>query len=80
MTERSQDAEVEGAILAYLAEHPQAADTLEGIAEWWLARHEVRVTLMTVERALRRLTETCVLEVVGEGERRRYRLRREGPR
>jgi len=80
MAEPCRDAEVADAILAYLAEHPHAADTLEGIAEWWLARHEVRVTVMIVERVLRRLTETCILEVAGEGEHRRYRLRREGPR
>jgi hypothetical protein len=29
-------------ILAYLAEHPQAMDTIEGIAEWWVRRQEVR--------------------------------------
>ena len=32
-------------ILAYLAEHPQAMDTLEGIAEWWLMRQHIRVTV-----------------------------------
>lgn len=29
-------------ILAYLSEHPDAEDTLAGIAEWWLLKQKVR--------------------------------------
>ena len=32
----SADFEIEEAVLSFLGRHPQAADTLEGIAEWWL--------------------------------------------
>lgn len=69
------DDDVAEAVLGYLAEHPQATDTLTGIAEWWLMRHQVRVTVTTLGRVLRRLTERGVLDVIGEGEHRQYRLR-----
>jgi Fic family protein len=70
------DEEVAQLILAYLAEHPQAMDTAEGVADWWLMREQVRVSTATVTRALRRLVERGLLEEFGEGEQRRYRLKR----
>jgi hypothetical protein len=69
------DDDVAEAVMGYLAEHPQAADTLAGIAEWWLMRQEVRVTVTTLGRVLHVLVERGLLEVIGEGEHRRYRLR-----
>lgn len=42
------------AILRYLDQHPDAADTLEGIAKWWLPT-EWSMDLSTVEAALDRL-------------------------
>lgn len=75
MTRWESDEEVADAILGYLAEHPQAMDTLEGIAEWWLMRHQVYVNVATLARALSRLTEDDALEGIGTGEHRRYRLK-----
>ncbi len=75
MTRSGSDGEVAEAILGYLAEHPQAMDTLEGIAEWWLMRHQVRVDVATLARALSRLTEDGALEGIGTGEHRRFRLK-----
>jgi hypothetical protein len=69
------DQELADAVLAYLAEHPAAMDTVEGIAEWWLMRQRVRVVVEQVERVLDRQAEDGVLEVVGAGPSRRYRLR-----
>lgn len=43
------------AILEYLAEHPNAADTLEGIIVWWLARTRYLEARPVVERALDQL-------------------------
>lgn len=64
------------AIRQYLAEHPQAMDTLEGIAEWWLMRQRVRVDLEVLERVLRHLTAEGVLEQMGSGDQARFRLRK----
>lgn len=44
------------AIRRYLAEHPGSADTVEGVAEWWLARQRACETLAVVTEALRRLS------------------------
>lgn len=39
-------------ILHYLHEHPDAADSLEGIASWWLPSPEHAITLEAVQEAL----------------------------
>jgi hypothetical protein len=58
------DAELEqivAALLAYLSAHPSAADTAEGIAEWWLGGLEGSVTKVAVEQALQRLIDEGVV-------------------
>jgi Fe2+ or Zn2+ uptake regulation protein len=67
--------ELAAAILAYLAEHPDASETLDGIAEWWLMRQQIRANVTTLATALRRLTERGVLEEVQVGSTRHYRLK-----
>jgi hypothetical protein len=42
-------------ILAYLDENPDANDTCEGIAEWWLLEREIRERQAQVEQALAEL-------------------------
>jgi hypothetical protein len=69
------EAELAEAIIAYLAEHPQAMDTLEGIAEWWLMRHRVRNELEMVARAIERLAAEGLIEKVGPDETCLYRLK-----
>lgn len=39
----------------YLREHPNAADTLEGVASWWLSGDADKEWLITVERAIEQL-------------------------
>ncbi len=39
-------------IQAYLDQHPAAADTLEGIVAWWIARQRMADSLDKVQRAL----------------------------
>ena len=73
MADPEADDALEGAILAYLREHPAAMDSLEAIAEWWVMRRVVRV-VEAVERVLERLTRAGVLEVITAGGERRYRL------
>jgi len=46
--------EVVDAILRYLHSYPDAADTVEGIAKWWLPASRCR-DLRTVQAALARL-------------------------
>jgi hypothetical protein len=61
-------------ILNYFAEHPQAMDTLRGIAEWWLMRQQVRVVVERVARVLEQLVKRGVLEQIGTGAGAQYRL------
>ena len=42
-------------ILEYLARHPQAQDTVEGIAEWWILEQRVHASSAEVRAALDRL-------------------------
>jgi hypothetical protein len=63
-------------LLSYLREHPRAMDSLEGIAEWWLPRHRIRIGVERVSRALEALAERGILERVVDGDRLLYRLAR----
>ncbi len=76
MTDRETDQALEDAVLEYLREHPDAMDSLEGVAEWWVMRRVVRVEAEAVARVLERLTRAGRLEVVAGGDRPRYRLKR----
>lgn len=42
-------------ISRYLAEHPDAADTVDGITQWWLARIRVEEAVIDVQQALHSL-------------------------
>lgn len=46
---------IEGRILDYLAKHPEAADSLEGIAAWWLPQSGHPYTIEAVQQALARM-------------------------
>ena len=70
------DEEMAEYILGYLSEHPQAMDTTEGIAQWWIMRQQVRVNVTKLTRVLKGLAEKGLLEEFGVGEERRYRLKR----
>lgn len=61
-------------VLTYLAEHTGAMDTIDGIAEWWITRQQIRVDVERLSQVLERLTDEGVLEVVGDGTNRLYRL------
>jgi hypothetical protein len=72
------DTDLHRAILGYLADNPDAMDTLEGIAGWWVARQRVAVSVRSCERVLRDLIGQGLIEEVGPGEPKRYRLRSAG--
>ena len=66
---------IEQEVLEYLRENPGAMDSIEGIAAWWLPRHEVRVGVELVARALERLEMDGLIERTGDPDRPLYRLR-----
>lgn len=51
-------------------------DTQTGVTEWWLMRQQLRLQVDAVARALDKLVALDVLEEVGAGEHRLYRLKR----
>jgi hypothetical protein len=62
-------------ILAYLADHPDSGDTLEGIVQWWLLEQSIKHQAAKVEKALKELVaEGLVLENKGADGRIRYRI------
>jgi Fe2+ or Zn2+ uptake regulation protein len=48
---------IEARILDYLERNPDASDTAEGIAKFWMRRPGAGTTLMTVSRALEKLVK-----------------------
>jgi hypothetical protein len=62
-------------LLGYLREHPNAMDTLKGIADWWLPRHQVRVGVERVAQALETLEARGLIERIGDENRPLFRLR-----
>lgn len=72
MTEENDEraiAEVAEAIKRYLNAHPNAADSVEGIARWWLARQRFEEAAEIVQQALEHLVVEgeVVKAVTGEG-------------
>lgn len=48
-------------IMRYLIGHPDAADTLNGISQWWLSRIRLEEAVAQVELALARLIQRGVV-------------------
>ena len=64
-------------LLGYLARHPDAQDTLEGILEWWLLEEKIRRRAFEVREALAELVRSGLLrERKGKDERTHYRVNR----
>ena len=67
-------------ILQYLKEHPEAGDTLEGIAKWWVLLQQVNNSVDAVQTALQSLTTNgLIVERKGPDGRAVY-LARQGSR
>jgi hypothetical protein len=63
------------AILAYLIDHPQAHDTLAGIAEWWLLEQHIKTQTAALKDALAELvTAGMVLERKGKDSQVHYQI------
>jgi hypothetical protein len=50
-------------ILDYLQKHPEASDTLEGIASWWLEQQQIEQLVEEVAEALELLVNKGALNV-----------------
>ncbi|HEY6188600.1 MAG TPA: hypothetical protein VIW80_13165 [Pyrinomonadaceae bacterium] len=59
-------------ILAYLAEHEDAQDTLEGIVEWWLLEQKIKSRTAEVEKALDNLIADGLILVNKGGDARTH--------
>lgn len=53
--------EIERSVLAYLHAHPQAADTLRGIVNWWLPLQRYESGSLRIEHVLSRLVAEGLL-------------------
>ena len=49
-------------IECYLKNHPNAADTIEGIAKWWLRGEGIEVSSLIVQQALNYLGSKSVVK------------------
>ena len=68
MTVDSKKDEMEKMIFEYLKENPNAEDTVEGIARWWLKYKKINNSVDDVALALENLTKKgklCKREVKG---------------
>ena len=70
------DSVLRQAILNHLEEHPDAMEALDGIAEWWVARSQIRVEVEALGRVLEELTESGVLKEMRVTGKTYYRLAR----
>lgn len=62
-------------ILAYLAEHPDSQDTLDGIVQWWLLERKIKYQTTLVADVLASLVhQGFILEQKKPGRPASYRL------
>jgi hypothetical protein len=62
-------------ILEYLHKHPDASDTLEGIAEWWILSERIHDEIGRVKAAVFKLMKQgWVIEIRGRNSAVRYRF------
>jgi Fe2+ or Zn2+ uptake regulation protein len=54
-------AEIEDAVMEYLRNHPNAADTLDGIVDWWLPQQRYETARARIASALIRLVDAGLL-------------------
>ena len=64
-TQSGSPGEVERAVMGYLRAHPEAADTLEGIVDWWLPQQRYETERARIETALRALVDCGLLRRSG---------------
>jgi len=69
--------EIARKILTYLADHPDAQDTLDGIVQWWLVEQEIKHEIGKVREILSELVKKeLLLEHKSMDSRVHYRISR----
>lgn len=63
-------------VLEYLSQHPQAMDTLDGIAEWWVPFQNESIDRAELRNVLHSLTAEGLLEESHSGSTTRFSLRK----
>jgi hypothetical protein len=77
-SQRDTTSEVALRILRYLDQNPNAADTVEGILEWWLPKQSVYEEEKVVKSALDEMVkQNLILATQSSDARRHYRLNTE---
>lgn len=62
-------------IVEYLHVHPYAADTVDGIIQWWLSRQRYETAKAVIQRALEDLVDQGIVDYVDTGNNTRvFRL------
>lgn len=62
-------------ILAYLVEHPEAQDTVEGIVEWWLLERAIKFQENQITKAISELVaKGLVIEHKGRDSQTHYQI------
>jgi len=65
-------------LLAYLTDHPDAQDTLEGILQWWLLERKIKYEIEIVKETLTELRDKgLLLEHESKDSQIHYRLNRD---
>ena len=76
-TQRAQA--VASAIKRYLEDHPHAADTIEGVAQWWLRSTHRDIPVAVVQQALDYLVSKGIIAEIETWGRKVYRSARQTP-
>jgi len=78
LPQESDEQTVARAIFDYLQAHPDAADTLEGIAQWWLLRECTERRLVEVEHAISiLLAEGSIVQISRAGRPLYFKLNKQ---
>ncbi|KIO49065.1 hypothetical protein [Nitrosospira sp. NpAV] len=54
-------------IIEYLRAHPSAADTMDGIIQWWLIRQRYETARDIIQKALDDLVDQGILDYIETG-------------
>ena len=75
LNQKEQQREICRYILAYLSDNPEAGDTFDGIAEWWLLSQQIKFETRNVSEAVARLVSEGLIEEHQEADTRKtYRI------